>query len=278
MSEAAEITKKSKSNLAFAFLCLPRAQRLDMVRFYAFCRVIDDLADDPDLPLADKKSGLDAWKLCFQNNSATNELQREILEIRDRYAIDSQLFLDLIAGCESDLSPHRRFGNWQELEQYTYRVASCVGLISIKIFGCQHPDAARYAVSLGHALQLTNILRDVGEDLHDNVRIYIPLQDMARFQYTERDLIGRVHDGRFLSMMHFIADRAESFYQDAATAFPVSDRKALRASEGMRNIYHDILHKMRDDHFQVFDQRYSLSKPKKIWHLISAYLAPASGK
>lgn len=272
MSEAAEITKKSKSNLAFAFLCLPRNRRQDMVCFYAFCRVIDDLADDPALPLPEKISGLNDWKQCFLSNAVSNQLQRDILEIRDRYAIDSQLFLDLIAGCESDLSPHRRFANWAELEKYTYRVASCVGLISIKIFGCQHPDSSRYAIALGHALQLTNILRDVGEDLRDNIRIYIPLQDMIRFQYTERDLIGRVHDGRFIAMMGYIAERAEHFYLEAQNAFPISDRKALRASEGMRNIYHDILQKMRADHFQVFEKRYSLSKLKKIWHLIASFI------
>lgn len=271
MSEAANITERAKSNLAFAFLCLPKERREDMVTFYAFCRVTDDLADDPNLPLDEKKSGLASWTQCFQEGGkAENPLQVETLELRDKYSIDNQLFLDLIEGCASDLYPNRRFGNWDELKEYTYRVASCVGLISIEIFGCTSEDSKRYAIALGHALQLTNILRDVGEDLSDNVRIYLPINDMSRFHYTERDLIGRVHDGRFISTMHYIADRAEAYYKEAQECLPSCDKKALRAAEGMRKIYYAILQKMRRDDFQVFSQRYGISKFKKLYYLMSS--------
>ena len=272
MSEASEITKKAKSNLAFAFACLPRDRRADMVTFYAFCRVIDDLADDPDIPRDDKIAGLESWKACFTSPPENlDALQQDMLEIRDRYAIDNQLFLELIAGCESDLNPNRRFGSWEELEKYTYRVACCVGLISIKIFGCKHKKSEAYAVALGHALQLTNILRDVGEDLDDNVRVYLPENDMIRFQYTERDLIGRVYDGRFISMMNYIADRAEAFYQEAVDSLHPDDKSALKSAEAMRKIYHAILVKMRGDHFNVFEKRYTLSKPRKIWSLLTTF-------
>ncbi|MGJ8672535.1 phytoene/squalene synthase family protein [Rubritalea sp.] len=273
MSEAAAITQSSKSNLAFAFLCLPKDRRNDMVTFYAFCRVIDDLADEPDIPMEQKRAGLDSWIRCFQDGAkGEDSLQKETLKLRDRYGIDNQLFLDLIEGCESDLNPHRRFGNWDELKEYTYRVASIVGLISIKIFGCVSEQSEKYAVSLGHALQLTNILRDVGEDLDDHVRIYLPENDMMRFQYTERDLIGRVYDGRFINMMHYIAERAEDYYQEAIANVPECDKKALRAAEGMRRIYHGILQKMRADDFKVFDQRYSLPKWKKLYYLAGTQL------
>ncbi len=272
MSEAKQITKKAKSNLAFAFACLPPQRRRDMVSLYAFCRIVDDLADSPDIPIDEKRAGLESWKQCFSQSSHENlsETQKNILEIRDRYQIDNQLFLDLIAGCHSDLQPSRRFSDWEQLKDYTYKVASCVGLISIKIFGCEHPDSEKYAVNLGHALQLTNILRDVGEDLSDNLRIYIPENDMIRFQYSERDLVGKVYDRRFISMMHYISERAEYYYLEAEKSFHQQDAKALRSSEAMRKIYHCILKKMQADNFQVFHQRYTLSKPKKIWILLTA--------
>ncbi len=273
MSEAAFITKKAKSNLAFAFLCLAKDRRDDMVSFYAFCRVIDDLADDPDLPMAEKRAGLDSWIQCFsEGGNAETQLQTETLLLQERYQIDKQLFLDLIEGCESDLHPYRRFGNWEELKDYTYKVASCVGLISINIFGCTSEQSKQYAIALGHALQITNILRDVGEDLDDNVRIYLPIGDMMRFQYTERDLIGKVHDHRFVAMMNYLADRAEAYYQEAVGNLPECDKRSLRAAEGMRKIYHGILKKMRKDNFKVFHQRYSLSKPRKLVHLVSSQL------
>ncbi len=272
MSEAKQITKNAKSNLAFAFACLPTQRRTDMVQLYAFCRIVDDLADSPDIPMDEKLAGLQNWEQCFSESPPQDltQTQKNILEIRERYRIDNQLFLDLVAGCHSDLQPSRRFADWEDLKKYTYQVASCVGLISIKIFGCQHPDSEKYAVNLGHALQLTNILRDVGEDLSDNLRIYIPENDMIRFQYSERDLVGRVHDGRFIAMMQYISERAEYYYHEAEKHFHQQDAKALRSSEAMRKIYHGILKKMQADNFQVFHQRYTLSKPKKVWLLLTS--------
>jgi len=272
MSEDKQITKNAKSNLAFAFACLPKQRRSDMVSLYAFCRIVDDLADSPEIPMDEKQAGLQNWKDCFTDPSqiTLNQTQKNILEIRDRYQIDNQHFLDLIKGCHSDLKPSRRFSDWNDLQKYTYQVASCVGLISIKIFGCTHPDSEKYAVNLGHALQLTNILRDVGEDLSDNLRIYVPENDMIRFQYSERDLVGRVYDGRFISMMQYISQRAEYYYIEAEKNFHPQDAKALRSSEAMRKIYYGILKKMQADNFQVFHQRYKLCKPKKIWLLLTS--------
>ncbi len=276
MTEAKQITKKAKSNLAIAFACLPKQRRNDMISLYAFCRIVDDLADSPDISMDKKIAGLESWKACFSdpniNLESLTQTQINILEIRDRYQIDNQHFLDLIAGCRSDLQPTRRFSEWEDLKNYTYQVASCVGLISIKIFGCQHPHSEKYAINLGHALQLTNILRDVGEDLSDNLRIYIPENDMIRFQYSERDLVGRVHDGRFIAMMQYISERAEYYYIEAEKHFHQQDAKALRSSEAMRKIYHGILKKMQADKFQVFNQRYRISKPKKMWHLFSSLM------
>jgi phytoene synthase len=273
MSSSQEITRKAKSNLAFTLSCLPKERKRDMVTFYAFCRVIDDLADDLDLPLENRQQGLSEWRNGIdQGFDQPDALQTEVVELIDRYSISKQPFLDLITGCESDLQP-QRFNTWEDLKNYTYRVASCVGMISTRIFGCSHPDSEKYAVALGHALQLTNILRDVDEDLRNGGRIYLPLDDFTRFQYSEHDLVGRVHDARFTAMMTWQADRAEALYQEAIDHLQAEDTKALKAAEAMRKIYHGLLKKMRADNFHVFTQRYSLSKAKKTAILVSTMLS-----
>lgn len=272
MSSAQDITRKAKSNLAFALSCLPKERKQDMVIFYAFCRVIDDLADDLDIPLEDRLQGLDEWREGIANGfSQPNELQAETTHLMDKYGISPQPFLDLIDGCASDLEP-QRFTTWDDLETYTYRVASCVGLISTRIFGCTHPDSEQYAVSLGHALQLTNILRDVHEDLENGARIYLPLDDLDRFGLSAKDLESHVCDERFIAMMNFHADRAEAFYQEAIAHHQAQDAKALKAAEAMRKIYHALLVKMRKDNFQVFKQRYSISKVRKAAILVRTLL------
>ena len=270
MSSSAEITRKAKSNLALAFICLPKDRKRDMITFYAFCRIIDDLADDLDIPLDQRIAGLDEWRNGLQQGfSKPDELQQEIISLIERYHISKQPFLDLIDGCSSDLHV-QRFNSWQDLQDYTYRVASCVGVISTKIFGCTHPDSEKYAVTLGHALQLTNILRDVDEDLLNGGRVYLPLDDFAAFQYSEHDLEARIYDDRFVAMMTYQADRADALYAEAIDLIAPEDAKALKAAEAMRKIYQGVLKKMREDNFQVFGQRYSLSKPKKIAILLSS--------
>ncbi len=273
MPSAEDITRKAKSNLAFTLTCLPKERKRDMVRFYAFCRVIDDLADDLSLPIEERQQGLAQWRDGIQHGfEHPNELQSELVALLPRYSIPKQPFLDLIDGCTSDLQP-QKFATWEELKNYTYRVASCVGLISTRIFGCTHPDSEKYAVSLGHALQLTNILRDVAEDLSNGNRIYLPLEDFARHGYSEHELAQHTHNAAFVSMMTEHADRAELLYQEALSYLQPEDTKALKAAEAMRKIYHALLTKMRNDNFHVFTQRYSLSKAKKTAILLSTLIS-----
>jgi len=254
VSAASEITRKAKSNLAFALNILPRERREDMVVFYAFCRIMDDIADNPSMPVEDRAAALSEWKQgLIRGFENPGEFEREVVEMRDRQNIPNDLLVAIIEGCEMDLTP-QRFGTWDDLAGYTWKVACAVGLVSVRLFGCKDPASDKYAVALGHALQLTNILRDVGEDLGNGVRIYLPLMDLARFQYTERDLIGRVHDGRFLAMMAYEADRAEGQV----------DRDALVPARIMGETYHRLLTKMRADHFHVFSKRYSVSKARKL--------------
>ena len=163
MPSPAEITRKANSNLAFALRVLPPAQRDDAVVFYAFCRQVDDIADDPGLPLDQRRNGLDAWTRGLTHGfESPAGLERAIADLRDRLGIPNGLLLEIIDGCRADLQP-QRFATWPDLQQYTRKVACAVGLVSIRIFGCTNPAAEDYAIALGHALQLTNIIRDVGE-------------------------------------------------------------------------------------------------------------------
>lgn len=269
MSEAEDITRQAKSNLAFALLCLPKENRDDVTIFYAFCRRIDDIADDLEKPIAEKLAGLEEWQRLFEGTlQQPSSLQETVLAMRDKHDIPHQHFIHLIEGCRMDLSP-QRFATWEELKGYTHRVASTVGLVCLPLFGAKHPDSVKYAETLGHALQLTNILRDVGEDLENGNRIYLPLADMHRFQYTERDLIARNYDDRFRALMHYQAGRANQLYAETISLLPPSDRCPLLAAEIMRTLYHRLLEKMELDDFRVFDRRYGLSKGRKLATLVT---------
>ncbi|MBR9760061.1 squalene/phytoene synthase family protein [bacterium] len=265
---AAEITRKAKSNLAFALRCVPADRREHLVSFYAYCRVIDDLADDLELPIEDKREGLAKWKTVFGESEVNPELplqdlQREVLEVRNRYEIPSEYFTNIIEGCQMDLEP-QRFDAWEDLQKYTYRVASSVGLVCLPLFGADPKRAHDYAIALGDALQLTNILRDIGEDLDNGSRIYVPLDDLVRFDYSEEDLLGRVHDARFLEFMNYQAKRCEELYAKATSLLPQEDYEALLAPRVMHRIYHTLLGKMKKDNFRVFDRRYRLNKLQKL--------------
>lgn len=263
-STAEEIVRRSQSNLAFAFACLPRQKREDMTVFYAFCRIVDDIADDPEPPVDVKQTGLDSWKaLILQEREPVVTVEREICELMQRYGINPELMLDIIRGVEMDLTL-RRYATYQDLELYCYRVASAVGLVSIEIFGYQSPTTPEYAVQLGHALQITNILRDVGEDLRNDDRIYLPQEDLDRFGVTEESLRQAQHSPEFAELMNFEADRAEQRYANALSQLTPEDRPNLKASELMRAVYHGILKKMRQDGFRVLDRRYRLTSLQKI--------------
>jgi phytoene synthase len=264
VSAASEITRKAKSNLAFALVILPRDRRDDMVVFYAFCRTMDDLADDTTRPAGDRELALESWKSGLTAGFAVpDEFQREVVSLRDRRSIPNDLLLAIIQGCMMDLHP-QRFQTRDELSGYIWKVACAVGLVSIRLFGCREKESEAYAVALGHALQLTNIIRDVGEDLENGGRIYLPLADLHRFGLSVSDLAARVRDDRFLALMDDQADLAERYFQQAEKLLPVADRRALLPARIMAEIYRTLLRDMRADRFRVFEKRYRLSKPRKL--------------
>ena len=165
MSETKQITKKSQSNLAFAFFSLPKEKRRDITTFYAFCRRVDDAADDPDVPMPKRRHWLQGWRRWLvRPESDEPGFAPELRALIDKYKIDRRLFEEILLGVEMDLEPVR-FENFEELHRYCYRVASAVGLVSIEIFGYRNVQCKEYAHKLGVALQLTNIIRDVEKDL-----------------------------------------------------------------------------------------------------------------
>ncbi|HWL54979.1 MAG TPA: squalene/phytoene synthase family protein [Chthoniobacteraceae bacterium] len=261
---AEAITRASRSNLALAFIALPKERREAITTFYAFCRIIDDIADDPGIPLEERERQLNDWKkaVCvpFEGEPTLAATVRELIAA---WRLRENWFIEIINGCEMDLR-HEPYPNFEALRLYCYRVASVVGLVSIEIFGYQNEATRRYAVDLGYALQLTNIIRDVAKDLANDGRIYLPADELERFGITRDDLLHRKGGPRFVEMMAFQAERAEHFYRKAVGQLPPEDRHSMIAAEIMRNVYHRLLGKIRRDRFRVFDRFHRLGKLEKI--------------
>ncbi len=259
---AAKITRESKSNLALAFVALGRKRRADITIFYAFCRVIDDIADDAEISTEEKASGLKTWRKWIRESSPDEPaLAGDVRGLYARYAITPPMLDEIIDGVEMDLG-NVRYETFEALRLYCYRVASAVGLVSIEIFGYRNAACRDYAIELGLALQVTNIIRDVGKDL-GNGRIYLPQEDLARFGYSEADLGARIHNDAFVQLMDFEASRAEDFFSRAAALLPREDRRSMIAAEIMASVYHALLGRMKGDRFRVFEKEYKLSKIEK---------------
>ena len=265
-SSAQEITRASQSNLAFAFVSLGKARRRDITIFYAFCRLIDDIADSTTLAADEKARQLAVWREALRGPVAQEPpLAPEVRGLISRYAITPAMLEEIMDGVEMDLTISR-YETFAALREYCYRVASAVGLVSIEIFGYQNPACREYAIELGLALQVTNILRDVEKDF-SNGRVYLPREDMARFHYTEADLAARTYDDRFVRLMQFEAGRAYEYFRRAAALLPREDRRSMVGAQIMASIYHALLRQMEQDRFRVFDRHYRLSKLAKFLHV-----------
>ena len=270
-SSAREITRKAKSNLAFALGSLPADRRRDMITFYAFCRMVDDVADDTDVPVGQREAALQRWRDALHGEvPGEDSLAGEIRALAVKYRIPITRFEEILEGVTRDLRP-QTFGTAEDLEKYCHLVASVVGLVSIEIFGYKDPACRDYALALGQALQWTNILRDVAEDARLG-RLYLPLADLHRFQITDAEVMGGTMDGRFRALMEHEYHRTEAYFAKAVDLLPPEDRKSMVAAETMRRIYHALLRKMRADGFQVFSKRYRLAKPHMLWLLLATRL------
>lgn len=268
---AAKITRASKSNLALAFVALGRERREDITVFYAFCRVIDDIADSTELSVEEKARDLTAWRRWLREGTADKPaLARDLRGVIAKYSLTPAMLEQIIDGVEMDLR-NVRYNSFEELRVYCYRVASAVGLVSIEIFGYRNPACRQYAIELGLALQMTNIIRDVGKDL-SNGRIYLPQEDLARFDCSEEDLRLRKYNEPFLRLMEFEAARAGEFFANAAALLPKEDRRSMVAAEIMRSVYQALLRRMKADGFRVFEKEYRLTRLEKSGHVAAQLL------
>lgn len=266
--EADQITRKAKSNLAFALRVLPAGRREDMVLFYAFCRTLDDLADQLDQSPDWRREQLCAWRDGLMGGfSSPNSLQSQVEEMIERCELPRELLAAIAEGCLMDLGPVR-YRTWENLSEYIWKVSCAVGLVSIRLFGCVDPKSEAYAVALGHALQLTNIMRDVREDYENGARIYLPQEDLERFGYEEKDVAQRCEDRRFQALMEVQAERALRYFREAAELMPEVDRKALLPARIMAAVYESLLHAMIRDGFGVFRKRYKVSLLRKLWIVV----------
>jgi 15-cis-phytoene synthase len=272
LSSAAEVTRKSRSNLAFAFRCLPRDKRRDMTSFYAFCRQVDDLADEPSASKEERLAELERWKdVVWARTAPSTPVEQGMRELMARYPIPSGLLEEILLGMEMDLRGVN-YATYADLERYCYRVASAVGLVSIEIFGYSQKRTRDYAIELGHALQMTNILRDVREDFLRERRIYLPAEDLFRFEVGPEDLAGPRESANFLRLMRFEAERVRARFERAVKLLPSQDRVSLRASELMRHLYLTLFEKMERGDFRVLSRRYRLSVWNKLTLLLRAGL------
>jgi len=270
----AEITRHSRSSFYFAFILLPPERRRALHAVYAFCRFIDDIADDESI--REPALLLKRWREELERvyaGTPTRALSRALADSARRFNIPRELFEEIINGVEMDLS-RKRYETWEELRPYCYRVASALGLICIEIFGYRNPSAKSYAENLGLALQLTNILRDVREDA-ERGRIYIPLEDLAQFNVSEEEILGAVYTPNFVSLMDFEARRAQGLYAAAQHALAPEDRATLLTAEAMRLIYGALLERIIRSNYKVLDRRHSLSAPHKLYLVGRAW---ASGR
>jgi len=268
---SSEIVRRSGSNLAFALAVLPREKRDDMRVFYAFCRVADDLADEPGLSAAFRIEGLSRWRRLIRSEDADPRpgIEAEMVQLQRLRGLDAGELEAIIDGVEKDLNP-QTFETKEDLMAYCYLVASAVGLVSIRLFGCQEPESKVYAEQLGYALQWTNILRDVGEDAEEG-RVFLPLEDLARFGLSKEDfLAGKPDKACFQRLMKHETGVAREFYEKATAALPEKDRKSMRSAELMRRIYSRILDEMEAGGYAVFEKRYKLTKSRMISEFIRA--------
>jgi phytoene synthase len=268
-------TNARTTSFYYAFVFLPPEKRQAIEAVYAFARRGDDIVDSGLSP-ADAAEGLtryrQALEACYAGDTTRLDSpeSRALAESIRRFKIPRQPFEDLILGLEMDLT-QTRYETFEELSLYCYRVASAVGLISIEIFGYRNPRARDYAVHLGTALQLVNILRDIQSDAQRG-RIYIPQEDLDRFGLRPGELLAGAYHDPFIELMQFECDRARHYFDLARQMLPPEDRPSLVAAEIMAAIYWRLLGRIQKRCYNVFGKRVRLSRPLKLWTALTVYL------
>ena len=266
------LTRRQAKNFYYAFITLPRPQRKAIYAAYAFCRLCDDAVDEDD-PLPRKLELLS--DLRQQLNAAfTGEPMGPVFQAvahsSATYGVDRTLYQDIIDGVERDLIT-TRYQDFEELKSYCYRVASVVGLICIEIFGYTDPRAREYAIDFGLAMQLTNIIRDVEEDLGRD-RVYLPQEDLARFGYAEERLFAGEMDDSFREVMRFQVERARGYFRSGMKLLPLLPPRARPCLAVMAELYMRILERAEACDFDVFSGISSLSRREKLFLLARVWV------
>jgi phytoene synthase len=255
----------SGSSFYYAFLFLPRPRRAAITAFYAFCREVDDVVDETsDAGVARTK--LAWWQREVAQSyagSPSHPVMHALMPCAQAWGIEQRHLLAVIEGCQMDLE-QTRYLDFAGLSRYCHLVAGIVGEVAARIFGQTQPATTDYAHTLGLAFQLTNIIRDVGEDALRG-RIYLPIDELQRFDVKAHELLKRQHSERFVALMKFQAERAHALYDQAFALLPREDWRAQKPGLMMASIYRTLLREIERDGFQVLNQRVSLTPLRKFW-------------
>ncbi len=255
----------SGSSFYYAFLFLPKPRRAAITAFYAFCREVDDVVDEvADPGVAQTK--LAWWQAEVQRawaGQATHPVLQALMPHVKDYGIEARHLQAVIEGCQMDLQ-QTRYLDYPGLQQYCHLVAGIVGEVAARIFGQTEDATTRYAHTLGLAFQLTNIIRDVGEDALRG-RIYLPVNELQQFDVKAHEVLNRQYSERFTALMKFQAKRAHRLYDEALALLPEADRRAQKPGLMMASIYRTLLREIEHDNFQVLHQRTSLTPLRKLW-------------
>lgn len=255
----------SGSSFYYAFLFLPKPRRAAITAFYAFCREVDDVVDEVSDP------GVAATKLAWWQaevamsfaGKPSHPVTRALTPLAPAYGIEERHLQAVIEGCRMDLE-QTRYLDFAGLQRYCHLVAGVVGEVSARIFGQTQEQTTQYAHQLGLAFQLTNIIRDVGEDATRG-RIYLPVSELQQFDVKAHEVLKRTYSERFTELMRFQAARAHALYDEAYALLPAADRRSQKAGLMMASIYRTLLREIERDNFQVLHQRVSLTPLRKLW-------------
>ena len=259
-----EIAKKSKSSFYYAFNLLPNEKRDAMNTVYAFCRETDDIVDEGNETEEIKYEKLRKWRIELEKAVAGHSdyiLLNKLGKTIAQFNIPLEPFFELLKGMEMDLQ-YKRYLSFDDLVTYCYRVASTVGLMCIEIFGYKHKSAKDFAVNLGIALQLTNILRDIKKDSIKG-RIYLPQEDLKTFGYAESDLLSHIYNANFVDLMVYETNRAQKYFDKATMNLDLDDKASMFAARAMQHIYHKLLEKIINADYNVFQKNIKVNKIEK---------------
>lgn len=256
---------ESGSSFYYAFRFLPQERRDAITAFYAFCREVDDVVDEvSDVGVASTKL---AWWRTEVNKAyageATHPVMQALMPASERFGVQAKQLLAVIEGCEMDLQ-QTRYLDFVALERYCHLVAGVVGEVSAQIFGQTQAQTTEYAHTLGLAFQLTNIIRDVGEDALRG-RIYLPVSELQRFDVKAHEITKREYSERFVELMRFQANRAHALYEQALQLLPKQDLRSQKPGLMMASIYRTLLREIERSDFQVLHQRIQLTPLRKLW-------------